>query len=146
MLLITSCNVRKLSNENIDSFITEFDKEKYNQYYSINAIPRPLLKFLDNNSIWVANPNEDYNYSSLIVENMPNIGLVFLGLSENGYGYLYYMYGFPNSNYNCLIFKINKNQVSNLFKIKFFSNDIHSNSIENYISSMKFRLISDFSD
>jgi hypothetical protein len=88
-----------------------------------------------------ANPEEMYNYSSIITNKFPNMGLVFLGISENGYGYIYYMYGHPNQNKNCILFKVNKRRVENMYKIRFLSKNVDCQNIEENILSKNYRFL-----
>lgn len=87
--------------------------KEYRLYYSKDVIDKKLVRLLKKEEkfdLTLANPGQDFNFTDMVIDGLPNKRLIMVGKSLDQTGFVLYENG-GNTRYNvCLIYRREKNK------------------------------------
>ena len=96
-----------LNNKNLDTLITQIENSKLIDKFNVKDIPDFINDFLINathDNFSIANPGENWQSTDVIIEELPNRQLIYLGVGENLIVLAYYSGGIGESEH-ILVFR-----------------------------------------
>ena len=125
---------RILKNQNLDSFLAELKTDIFKITNDKKDIPKFIKKQLDCyvGRFRIANPDQPYNATDLIVRNWPERQVIFLAKSEKVFVMEYYLGGISLSRHLLLV-KYRDGQIVDLWKGFCFEEFKSINDVVNYL-------------
>ena len=126
-----------LSNQNLRSLIYDLENTKLIEKKTIKYIPNFIKTFLDSltsDNFSIANPGENWQSSDLVIEELPNRELIYLGIGGNITLLAYYSGGLGVSEH-ILIFKYKNKHIIDFWSGNFLKEVKTKNEILNYLKA-----------